>query len=97
MTTTTDATTTPFTATSGPGIEQWPDAEAIEAACRALVAQPIRPIARDRYDEYLAWFDTSCAGSKAAAEEAQRFAQILISPQRFHLAPQRLFPLALRL
>jgi glutamate-1-semialdehyde aminotransferase len=65
--------TEPFETTSQPGITTWPDAAEIEKRCADLVAQPIRPITRDRYAEYLAWFDERCAGSKSAAEEAQAF------------------------
>jgi glutamate-1-semialdehyde 2,1-aminomutase len=56
-----------------PAISEYPDVDAVVARCDALVAQPPRPLRRDRMDAYLAWFDEHCAGSKAAAAEAQRF------------------------
>jgi glutamate-1-semialdehyde 2,1-aminomutase len=68
----TDTDRTP-TAPTRPGIVTWPDADAIEARCRDLVAQPIRPITREHYDDYLAWFESKAAQSKAAADEAQRY------------------------
>jgi glutamate-1-semialdehyde 2,1-aminomutase len=60
-----------YTRTSRPGIDAWPDVAEVEKRLHALVHQPIQPIRRDRYDDYLAWFEDHCAGSKAAAEAAQ--------------------------
>ena len=53
------------------GISEWPDVDGIVKRCDALVSTPPRPLRRDRMEAYLAWFDTHCQGSKAAATEAQ--------------------------
>jgi glutamate-1-semialdehyde aminotransferase len=55
------------------GISAWPDVDAVVERCDALVAQPPRPLRRERMDGYLAWFDRHCTGSKdAAAQAAER-------------------------
>lgn len=53
------------------GISEWPDVDEAVKRGDALVATPPRPLRRDRMEGYLAWFDEHCAGSKAAAAEAQ--------------------------
>ena len=58
--------------TSAYGITEYPDVDAIVERCDALVAQPPRPLRRDRMESYLAWFDEQCAGSKAASAEAMQ-------------------------
>jgi glutamate-1-semialdehyde 2,1-aminomutase len=63
----------PATATGEHAISEYPDVDAVVERCDALVAQPPRPLRRDRMDAYLGWFDERCAGSKAAAAEARRF------------------------
>jgi glutamate-1-semialdehyde 2,1-aminomutase len=70
MSTTTTTTSTTSTRAEY-GISEYPDVPAIVERCDALVATPIRPVRRDRMDEYLAWFDSRCAGSKRAAAAAQ--------------------------
>lgn len=55
------------------GIAEWPDVDSIVKRGEALATSPIRPLARERMDVYLAWFDEHCAASKrTAAEAAQR-------------------------
>lgn len=51
-------------------ISHWPDTDAIWAKAKDLTSQPTRIIRRDRMQEYLDYFETRCAGSKASTAEA---------------------------
>ncbi|HMG41502.1 MAG TPA: aminotransferase class III-fold pyridoxal phosphate-dependent enzyme [Acidimicrobiales bacterium] len=73
------------------GITDWPDIDDIVKRCDALVATPPRPLRRDRMEAYLSWFDTHCAGSKAAADEAQ---QVIPGGVQHNLAFNHPFALA---
>jgi glutamate-1-semialdehyde 2,1-aminomutase len=54
-------------------ISYWPDTDTLVAAGRRLVAEPPRPIRRDKMQEYLRYFETRCAGSKASTAAAARY------------------------
>ena len=54
-------------------ISQYPDVEAIYARLRSLTKQPIRPIRREKMDQYLAYFNQSCQKSKALTDEAKQY------------------------
>jgi glutamate-1-semialdehyde 2,1-aminomutase len=75
-----------------PAISEWHDPSAIYGKLKQLLAQPIRPIARDRMDEVLAYFETQCAKSKALAEEAKNF---IPGGVQHNLAFNYPFPLAM--
>lgn len=72
-------------------ISEWPDAEEINRRLKALVAQPIRPIRRERMEEFLRYFETSCAGSKALTDEAKQY---IPGGVQHNLAFNHPFPLA---
>lgn len=54
-------------------ISQWPDTAEIYARLKELIRQPPHPIRRDKMKEYLSYFDTKCARSKALIEEAKQY------------------------
>jgi glutamate-1-semialdehyde 2,1-aminomutase len=53
-------------------ISQWPDAAELHAKARRLIAQPPRPIRRDRMAAVLEYFETRCGGSKKATAKAAK-------------------------
>ncbi len=54
-------------------ITDYHDTTEIYAKLKALVSQPIRPIKRDKMDEYLQYFETKAAKSKAMTDEAKEY------------------------
>ena len=54
-------------------ISHWPNTDDLIAAGHRLVAERPRPIRRDRMQEYLRYFETRCAGSKATTAAAAKF------------------------
>ncbi|MBN1657302.1 MAG: aminotransferase class III-fold pyridoxal phosphate-dependent enzyme [Anaerolineae bacterium] len=52
-------------------ISEWHDTDEIYRRLKALIKQPIRPIRRERMQEFLSYFDSQCAGSKALTETAK--------------------------
>ncbi len=54
-------------------ISEWQDCAELEARLRELVRQPIRPIRRERMAEFLNYFETRCARSKALTTAAQQY------------------------
>jgi len=72
-------------------ISLWHDTDEICARLRELVRQPIRPIRRDRMDEFLNYFETRCVCSKALTEEAK---QVIPGGVQHNLAFNYPFPLA---
>ncbi len=52
-------------------ISEWHDTEKILGQLDALVAQPMRPIKRDKMTEYLSYFDERCVRSKEMTDKAQ--------------------------
>jgi glutamate-1-semialdehyde 2,1-aminomutase len=53
-------------------ISNWPDTDEILAKFDRLTKSPMRPIRRDRMEEYLNYFETRCTRSKALTDEAKR-------------------------
>lgn len=53
-------------------ISQYPDVEDVYRRLNALVAQPMRPIQRERMDEYLKYFQEKCTRSKELTDEAKK-------------------------
>jgi len=80
------STTTPQYA-----ISTWPDTDAVNARLQALIAQPMRPIRRDKMQEYLGYFETKCVRSRALNEEAQKY---IPGGVQHNLAFNHPFPLA---
>ncbi len=73
-------------------ISQWPDTDALIEKAKQLVSQPIRPIRRDKMEEYLQYFETRCAKSRAATAEA---AKLIPGGVQHNLAFNYPFPLSI--
>ena len=54
-------------------ISEYHDTEEIYAKLNALIKQPIRPIKRDKMNEFLNYFETKAAKSKAMTDEAKQY------------------------
>ncbi len=54
-------------------ISAYHDTAALYARLNALVQQPIRPIRRDKMQEFLGYFEQHCQGSKALTDEAKYY------------------------
>ena len=54
-------------------ISEYPNTVEVYARLKNLLKQPIRPIRRERMQEYLQYFETQCNRSKALNDEAQKF------------------------
>jgi glutamate-1-semialdehyde 2,1-aminomutase len=54
-------------------LSTYPDVDAIYTRLNALIRQPIRPVRREKMQEYLTWFDTQCQRSKALTDEAKKY------------------------
>ncbi len=54
-------------------ISEYPDVEAIYDRLNKLVAQPLRPVRREKMQEYLNYFENKCKRSKALTDEAKTF------------------------
>lgn len=52
-------------------IREYHDTGEIYARLNALVKQPLRPVKREKMDEYLSYFATRCTRSKALTDEAK--------------------------
>ncbi len=53
-------------------ISEYPDTEKIRLRLKDLIRQPLRPIRRDRMQEFLNYFEANCSRSKALTEAAQK-------------------------
>lgn len=73
-------------------ISKWPDTAEIMASLDRLVKQPMRPVRRDRMEEYLRWYDEKCAGSKRLNETARA---LIPGGVQHNLAFNYPFPLAI--
>jgi len=72
-------------------ISEWPDTGEINRQLKALTDQPIRPIRRDRMQEFLTYFEQQCARSKALTDEAKK---VIPGGVQHNLAFNYPFPLA---
>ncbi len=73
-------------------ISEYPNFDEITARLKALVKQTVRPIRRDRMQQFLNYFDTKCVKSKALTDEAK---QIIPGGVQHNLAFNHPFPLAI--
>ncbi|MBN1267165.1 MAG: aminotransferase class III-fold pyridoxal phosphate-dependent enzyme [Anaerolineales bacterium] len=73
-------------------ISHYPDVEKIYKKLNALVAQPLRPVRRDKMAEYLGYFENSCTRSKELIDEAQK---IIPGGVQHNLAFNYPFPIAI--
>ncbi len=74
-------------------ISEYHDADEVTARLKALTNQPLRPIRRDKMEEYLSYFETKCTRSKALIEEAKA---IIPGGVQHNLAFNYPFPLAVK-
>lgn len=82
----------PEAAQPTPGILRWHDTEAVHARLKALTRQPMRRVRRDKMNEFLSYFETSCRRSKALVEEAKSY---IPGGVQHNLAFNYPFPLAI--
>ena len=73
-------------------ISEYPDTVEIYARLKNLVNQPIRPVRSGKMQEYLDYFDTKCARSKALNEEA---CKLIPGGVQHNLAFNYPFPIAI--
>jgi glutamate-1-semialdehyde 2,1-aminomutase len=73
-------------------ISEYPDVEKIYRDLETLVAQPLRPVRRDKMEEYLGYFTKNCAKSKALTDEAKK---IIPGGVQHNLAFNYPFPVAI--
>jgi glutamate-1-semialdehyde 2,1-aminomutase len=73
-------------------ISEYPNYDEVMARLKELTRQPLRPIKRDRMQEFLNYFDTKCVKSKALIDEAK---QIIPGGVQHNLAFNYPFPLAI--
>ena len=73
-------------------ISKYPDVEDVYRRLNALVAQPIRPVRREKMEEYLGYFQTRCARSKALTDEAKK---LIPGGVQHNLAFNYPFPIAI--
>lgn len=74
-------------------ISQWHDTDALYKQLNALTSQPIRPIRRDKMQEFLAYFETRCQRSKALTDEAKQY---IPGGVQHNLAFNYPFPIAIK-
>ena len=73
-------------------ISEYPDVDDVYRRLDALLAQPMRPIRRDKMQEYLNYFDTKCARSKELTDQAM---QLIPGGVQHNLAFNYPFPIAI--
>ena len=73
-------------------ISEYPDTVEIYSKLKNLINQPLRPVRRDRMQEYLDYFDTRCIRSKALNEDARK---IIPGGVQHNLAFNQPFPIAI--
>ncbi len=54
-------------------ISEYPDIDDINQRLDRLIAQPMRPVRREKMQEYLEYFEKQCSGSKRLTDEAKKF------------------------
>ncbi len=73
-------------------ISEYPDVADVYRRLEALVAQPMRPVRREKMQEYLGYFDTKCARSRELTDEAKR---LIPGGVQHNLAFNYPFPIAI--
>ncbi len=74
-------------------ISEWHDTDEIYARLKDLIAQPMRPIRRDKMQHFLSYFDDKCKRSKALTDEAKQY---IPGGVQHNLAFNYPFPIAIR-
>lgn len=73
-------------------ISTYPDVNAVYEKLNALVSQPLRPIQREKMQQYLDYFETKCTRSKQLTDEAKA---IIPGGVQHNLAFNYPFPIAI--
>ena len=73
-------------------ISEYPDTVQVYARLKNLLAQPIRPLRRDKMQEYLNFFDARCTRSKELTDEARK---LIPGGVQHNLAFNYPFPMAI--
>ncbi|MBI5934847.1 MAG: aminotransferase class III-fold pyridoxal phosphate-dependent enzyme [Chloroflexi bacterium] len=73
-------------------ISEYPNVDEVYAKLNTLVSQPMRPVRRDKMQEYLNYFDTRCVRSKELTDEAKK---IIPGGVQHNLAFNYPFPIAI--
>ncbi len=73
-------------------ISEYPDVEDVSRRLEALISQPMRPVRRDRMQEYLDYFDKKCVRSKELTDEAKK---LIPGGVQHNLAFNYPFPIAI--
>ncbi|CAG0964164.1 partial Glutamate-1-semialdehyde 2,1-aminomutase, partial [Anaerolineae bacterium] len=88
-----EQTTTAVPQEQAYAISQWHDTDEIYRRLYALIGQPMRPIRRDKMQEFLRYFEDQCQRSKALTDEAK---QVIPGGVQHNLAFNYPFPIAIR-
>ena len=54
-------------------ISEYPDVDVVYKKLKALTAQPLRPVCREKMTEYLEYFEKKCVKSKSLTDEAKQY------------------------
>lgn len=81
-----------MTETQQYAISEYPDVDDIYRRLDALTAGPLRPVRRDKMQEYLNYFDTKCVRSKELTDEAKK---LIPGGVQHNLAFNYPFPIAI--
>jgi glutamate-1-semialdehyde 2,1-aminomutase len=73
-------------------ISEYPNVDEVYRKLNQLVSQPMRPVKRDKIQEYLGYFDTKCTRSKAMTDEAKK---LIPGGVQHNLAFNYPFPIAI--
>ena len=73
-------------------ISDYPDVGAVYKKLKALTAQPIHPVRRDKMSEYLEYFEKKCVKSRALTDEAKQY---IPGGVQHNLAFNHPFPIAI--
>jgi glutamate-1-semialdehyde 2,1-aminomutase len=88
-----ELTQQPIAARQDDAISKWHNTAEIYERLGKLVKQPMRPIRRDKMDEFLRYFDEKCKRSKALTDEAKQY---IPGGVQHNLAFNYPFPIAIR-
>jgi glutamate-1-semialdehyde 2,1-aminomutase len=85
--------TAPTSTTQQYAISTWHNTDEVYAKLHALIKQPMRPIRRDKMQEYLSYFERQCQRSKTLTDEAKQY---IPGGVQHNLAFNYPFPIAMR-
>jgi glutamate-1-semialdehyde 2,1-aminomutase len=62
-----------MTTTQQYALSQYPDVDDVYQRLNGLISQPLRPVRRDKMQEFLGYFENKCTRSKALTDEAKQY------------------------